>query len=93
IVFLTTSNTDISWRAQASATWSHVAIWQAKAFAVQDATGAWQIGFKPAVLLNPAAYGEATPVNPLPNGTAPGTLRPAPAARTGADPDPTELQP
>lgn len=93
LVFLTTSNTDISWRAQLSATTSHVAIWQAKAYAVQGANGTWTIGFKPAVLLNPAVYGEAQAINPLPAGTQSGTLRAAPAARTGGDPDPTELQP
>ena len=103
LIFLTTSNTDIAQSTLDWATAHGVAVWQAKAYAVTDPSdpGRWLIGFKPAQLLNPDlrdAYQKAYEqlniqfdiTNPLPNGSALGTLgRTINVAPTFVNPDPT----
>jgi RHS repeat-associated protein len=103
LIFLTTSNTDIAQSTLAWATTHGVAVWQAKAYAVTDPSdpGKWLIGFHPAQLLNPDlrdAYQKAYEqvnmqfdiTNPLPNGSALGTLgRTINVTPTVVNPDPT----
>jgi hypothetical protein len=103
ILFLTTSNTDISRDTLMWATSHGVAVWQAKAYAVPDPSdpGKYLIGFKPAELLNTElrdTYQKAWRAlnvdydieNPLPNGSGLGRLgRTINVAPTFVNPDPT----
>jgi hypothetical protein len=79
IIALTTSNTDFSKEMLDTSTAANVAVWQVKAYAVQDPdTGKWLMGFYPAELLNKEIAGDYLArktllMNPLPNGTGLGT--------------------
>jgi RHS repeat-associated protein len=96
ILALTTSNTDFRKDLLELATNLNVAVWQAKAYAVQDPdTGKWQVGFYPAELLNndiqKQYLARKTMLNnPLPNGTGLGTLgRTLNLTPNFVNPDPT----
>lgn len=101
LIFITTSDTGINNDVTSAATAGNVAVWQSKAFAVQDPkTGAWSIGLSTPTLLNPSVYVKyelnpevkllVTPPFLGPTPLVPLTTAPA---RSGNDPDPTELQP
>jgi RHS repeat-associated protein len=102
LIFLTTTDTGINKDVLSAATLGNVAVWQSRAFAVQNPkTGTWSIGLSTPELLNPLVFAkyEANPeykvlMNPPFIGPTP--LIPLPTnapPRTGTDPDPTEVQP
>ncbi|WP_181019438.1 SpvB/TcaC N-terminal domain-containing protein [Nonomuraea typhae] len=92
VTFITTADTIIGPDVVTEATRRGVALWQITAFEVPSSGGAAQIGFNPAILLNPSVFGRGTA---RPGPTGPFTPRPFGPAATPAnplDPDPAEVQ-
>jgi RHS repeat-associated protein len=102
ITFITTANTIIGPDVLAEATRRGVAVWQVVAYEVPGGAGGAQIGFSPAVPLNPQVFpsrgvletiwdGPYIPVPPI-GGSGPGTLGPASGGGPPLQPDPVTVE-
>ncbi len=103
ITFITTANTIIGPDVLAEATRRGVAVWQVVAYEVPGSAGGTQIGFGPALPLNPQVFpsrgllrtiidGPYVPVPPIVGGASPGTLGPANGGGPPLQPDPVIVE-